>query len=798
MINPGLPPDQFQPDRLMNKERLVGVRDLALLPGAEADGGGFVFRAESRLDLTLDRICPDLDQFNQLSLRLLNRSARPLLAGLTLIHAPPPGRAGPRPTSFSGNRELLPPDQWVDLKFPRDCFGVYGRPDGWSRIQEVVIHVVLEKTETDPSPFDLSFHSLNGELLETPSGPRLTAAGMRAVSDRVPDVGSFFQEHDLFNSTGPGSGFEILPPHSYPVEPADGILAGSIMGRRMSMPLDWRASPDGRMEWTHFLNRHHFLRELIKSRRGDSGRAAVETLDRILGHWIMENPSPLDSNGGAGPAWETLSTAWRLREWLWVIGLAWSSPYFSEAGKDMMLRSLWEHAVSLLDHQGHPTNWIIVESAALALAGMCMPFFHQAKTWVDSGLDRLEREGRRQFFLDGAHYELSPLYQAICVSALLEVKQAAAGLSRPLPELFGRPLERSIEFLAALSRPDFTWPSFNDSGSAARDYTGEIRRAGRLFGRPDFLWIGSRGEEGVPPEERFQAFPEAGLAVMRSGWSPRSRALFFRAGPAGAAHVHEDVLSLDVTVFGRPRLVDPGITAYAPGPLTDYYRSAEAHNTLLINGEGALRSRAGFSERTRPAGPDFTWRTSGRLDVAAGFYPGPWGRGRIRVDVRRGVVWVDRSYWIVRDFIRGLEVTSVQVCWQFAPGETTLEQNGTIKTAPDNSGALRLIPLPGAHRLQVDAVEGRAEPPGGWVSAAGIDIPATRVRYSVQAAGPVSLVWLLVPETADRAGEVRAVRKDEQDGPIVLEIGRPSNRVDVVRLGPIWPEARIHTSGPSK
>ncbi|MFH1136210.1 MAG: alginate lyase family protein [Pseudomonadota bacterium] len=800
MLNPGLPPELFKPDRLLKKERLRHARDLVLPPGARLDGDGAVCQAEGRLDLTLDRLGPELDQFNQLSLRLLNLSSKPLLVGLTLVHRPAPGRAGPAPTSFSGGREPLPPHHWMDLKFPRDCFGVYGRPAGWSDVEKIVIHVFFEKTETDRSPFTLIIHSLDGESLDTPSGPRLTAAGLRAVSDRVPDVATFFNQHGLYTSSEPGSGFDIPPPHSHPVEPADRVLSGWIMGRKNPWPLDWRASPDGRLEWTHFLNRHHFQRQLLGPWRTALAPAAVEAIDRLVRDWVQRNPSPLDSNGGAGPAWETLSTAWRLREWLWVIGLAWPSPYFSDAAKNVMLRSLWEHAVSLSDHIGHPTNWLIVESAALALAGMCLPIFHQAGAWFRLGLERLERECRRQYFPDGAQYELSPLYQAICVGALLEVKQAAARLDRPLPGFFGRPLERAAEFLAALARPDFTWPSGNDSGGMTRAYTGEIRQAGKLFGRRDFLWLGSRGEEGEPPSEGcFQAFPDAGLAVMKSGFSSRSQALLFRAGPAGAAHVHEDVLSLDVAAFGRPRLVDPGVTAYAPGPLTDYYRSAAAHNTILINGQGAGRSQADFSERTRPAGADFTWRSTERLEMAAGFCPGPWGRERIRAEVRRAVIWVDRSYWVVWDYIQVPDAATAQVCWQFAPGKTEVDlQTGIVKTAAENSGSLRLLPLPGTNRLEVDAVSGRVEPPRGWASVAGLDVPATNVRYAARVTASLSLIWLLVPEEAGRAGRVQAARADAADGTIRLEIGCPLYAGDVISLGPAWPEARVHSSNPSK
>ena len=340
------------------------------------------------------------------------------------------------------------------------------------------------------------------------------------------------------------------------------------MGQSVPMPVPWTFNPLGAHEWTHFLNRHHFLRELavVFARTGEPRYA--ERLDQLISSWIIGNPVPLESNGGAGPAWETLSAAWRLREWLWVAGLVWPSGAFSRETQDLMLRSVWEHARSLMDHRGHPGNWALVESAALTLAGICFPAFREAPVWAAEGLSRLATECERQFFADGAHCEMSPLYHAICLHALIEVKEAAQAAGYLLPDISDDLPVRAAEYLAALCRPDFTWPSFNDSGGVLCDYTALLRKAGEVFGLSGLLSIGTRGCEGTPRAQRSQVFPNAGLVVMSAGSGQHSNFLVFRAGPSGTAHRHEDVLALDVTALGIPRLVDPGITTYAPGPLT--------------------------------------------------------------------------------------------------------------------------------------------------------------------------------------------------------------------------------------
>ena len=54
MLDPGLPPHQFKPDRLLLREPLYRASELATLADAEADRAGVAFRAKTRLNLCLE------------------------------------------------------------------------------------------------------------------------------------------------------------------------------------------------------------------------------------------------------------------------------------------------------------------------------------------------------------------------------------------------------------------------------------------------------------------------------------------------------------------------------------------------------------------------------------------------------------------------------------------------------------------------------------------------------------------------------------------------------------------------
>ena len=188
---------------------------------------------------------------------------------------------------------------------------------------------------------------LAGERRDIPPGPRLTDEGFDGVVGRYPGPGLHSLRSALDCYTAENSELSIPPPHPYPADNADQIVDGRIMGQRIGLPVPWRANPLGVLEWIHFLHRHHFTKELVKmyARTGDDKYAA--TLDAIVKSWIHENPVPVGSNGGAGPAWETLSAAWRLREWLWIGGIVWRSSSFSAQTQKAMLRSTEPEAISI-------------------------------------------------------------------------------------------------------------------------------------------------------------------------------------------------------------------------------------------------------------------------------------------------------------------------------------------------------------------------------------------------------------------------------------------------------------------
>ena len=741
MKDPGLPPSHFSRDQVVAVRLLAGPGAWRALGKARGRGPDFQGPAPLRLRLP----APDLAGLDCLALSVGNPGREPLLAGLYLWYDAP----GRPPLAFSGGRGLLPPGAQTSLLFGRADFGTYGAAGPWARVRALELVVAREKG-SGPGQAALRLGELWGQRRLEPSGPRLSAKGLAALL--VPKARTGPALHTLDHP-----GRLLPPPHWFPRSSAGELLDGVVLGERIGFPPDWGGDPRQALEWRHFLHRHHDLRTLALAWATSGRPVHAQALRRLLKTWISGQPVPVGSNGGAGPAWETLSAAWRLLEWLWLRGLAWEA--LGPRLRDLMRRSLWEHARHLSDHQGHPNNWSLIEAAALALAGMAWPEFAEAAGWRRLGLRRLAAQCRRQFAPHGAHCELSPFYQALCLQCLLMTRRACLAGPWPWPRAAQAALTRGLDYLAALARPDFTWPALNDSGGVRGDYTALFAWAGQDFKRPAWRWLGSRGQEGAPPRPGSRRLEEAGLVVLGGGEPGEGLWLLLRAGPPGLAHAHQDSLSLEVHAR-RPRVVDPGISSYAPGSLAQGYRRASAHSQPLLDGQGA-RTGPDAIRKERAAGLWLAW--------ARGATPGGAG-------LERRVCLVRQRYWLVWDRAWGLPGEhDLQVGWQLFPDRWRFARRERALEAPDGFGLRLLHAPPGA---ALDLARGRRRPQRGWVSLDGQDVVAHHWRLLARGLLPMQALWLLAPHPGYQVMELSAAWEE-----LSLVVRGPAGELDHLVLG---------------
>ncbi len=684
------------------------------------------------------------------------------------------------PNLFSGNREPLIPNRSTKINFPADCFGFYGFERSLAQTQRIDLHFQFEKAHTGPNYIEVLITDLQIIGRRRSEGPRI---GLTYLSG-IADIGSALDARFLNGELEPTYSDLLIPtPHYYGVSSGRQILEFNIMGHQfLNHEIDWKRNPTGSLEWNHFLHRFHFLRELmadevrsdsihtlnetneqalcdptsksaVKSVKNTECRRTNKWIENVIRSWIIAYPTPVGSNGGAGPAWETLSAAWRLREWLLVIKYRWSE--FGEGFKSLILRSIWEHARHLRDHTGHPNNWLMVEASALALAGLYFPEFIEAEEWIDIGITRLREQSRRQFFTDGAHFELSPLYHSICLHALVAVIDALQEREREVPSDLARIAKKAAFFLASLKRPDGLWPSINDSGFSGSDYSKVLIYASGILGnvgKNETLELSNLNKPscGAP---HTSIFSDSGFVVMRSG-AKNEHQLFFRTGSAGAAHCHDDALSVEITTDEIPRIIDPGISRYQPDGFASYYRSALAHNNILINGAGASRSSAPYSKRTARA-DRITHLSNGSFTFISAQFNGKW-QAASDVAVTRSILSVNSKFWIIEDVISGSDLSECAFCMQFADSSVQLASDTLWLTIGGRDTEFLIAPLI-LSPLTADIDIGSTSPMRGWIAINNGDYPAPHCMYKIVGPGPVLVHWVMAPTKFQKIGKIESV-----------------------------------------
>ena len=440
-------------------------------------------------------------------------------------------------------------------------------------------------------------------------------------------------------------------------------------------------------------------------------------------------------------------------------------PDFSGEAVEAVLRVLFFSGVWIegtLEYQT-PNNHLLLEALRLAQLGLLFPEFPEADRRLRKGTRLLEREVLRQVSADGVHREHSSFYQRMTVEGLLEWLVLCRINGAPLAHPIEDRIERMFHFLEGIKRPDDKFPLIGDgfrSDVLLRHDLSAARRATWGWARPGqasanlrtTLLLGIPGEveagEKVcrPP---LEVWKEGGYAVFRSGTFPEESTLLFDFGEFGMeaapGHGHADCLSLELSVRGKPVLVDPGACSWT-GKLEwrRSFRGTRAHNTVVVDGADQT-PLYGFYGAGPFARPTLRWVAENGplkcIDASHDGYrrlPGP-------VVHRRVVLETGRDGWLVIDLLEGAEDHEIEVGWHFDPRLRLHLEEGAATLYGAASPEMHMV-WKGSLELEPAIYRGSSEPCLGWVSwESGSLEPADVLVLKGHAAAPCWVATALVP-----------------------------------------------------
>lgn len=545
---------------------------------------------------------------------------------------------------------------------------------------------------------------------------------------------------------------------------ADRIAQGrfGLMGHRdlsFGTPIDWQLDPiagrrapllhwsrvpyldpdavgDHKVVWE--LNRHQWLVTLGQAYALTGDERWTREMTRQIEHWLDTNAPKLGINWAS-----SLEVAFRSISWLLALRFLKRSPALTPALYARMLESLHVHGRHLetyLSTYFSPNTHLTGEALGLFYIGTLLPELRAARRWQRLGQTILEAQLPVHVRPDGVYFEQATQYDRYTADFYAHLVLLAEANGMALAPHVRPTLERLLEHLLYLSRPDGTIPLFGDDdggrlvqldGRTPADVRALLAAGAVLFDRSDFafaargdvagmIWLlgpdgleRSQSLQPLPPDELARAFPHGGYYVSRDGWGTDADWLAFDAGPHGVmngGHAHADALAFELAVAGRPVFVDSGTYTY-PGPERNAFRSAAAHNTVTVDDvSSSVPAAAAFRwERMASARAD-RWHASRRGTFVAGSHDG-YASLPAPARHQRAILHLAGDYWVLRDRIESAGAHETALRFHCAPGlDSCVEPGDTAAGVVDRASGAELL------HVAVFGGAGTLTAGDGWVS----------------------------------------------------------------------------------
>lgn len=410
----------------------------------------------------------------------------------------------------------------------------------------------------------------------------------------------------------------------------------TVRGEMREVSVDW-SFPDGEIdflfdptalmppvnpEWLWQFNRHKYWSNLSRAYVGTGDERYALTFRRQALKWIGQTYAPEVWNA-VGSAWRTIECGIRL---LGHWQVAYDGFIRSRSIEDEVLllfvASMHRQSTHLVKH---PTkgNWLMMEMNGAYTFSSLFPELCDSEANRRFAADRIVREIAGQILPDGFQNELSPDYQSVVISCAANFYNLATELGDSVPESFTELIRLAVDAMIRASTPAFTQPRTNDTFTIfTKTFVG---RAQRIFGDlPEYRFVLSERAEGEPPrgDTASHLLPYAGFAVMRSDWGADASYMCFDVGPLGCAHIHQDMLNINLFKGSEELIYDDGGGQYDVSDAREYAVSGYGHNTLTVDGLAQRRSTPHKYLEPVSAG----WVSCERFDYAAATYDGGFGK----------------------------------------------------------------------------------------------------------------------------------------------------------------------------
>ncbi|VBB05229.1 chondroitin ac/alginate lyase [Lucifera butyrica] len=488
--------------------------------------------------------------------------------------------------------------------------------------------------------------------------------------------------------------------------------------------------------------------------------------EKYAGEWVAQledfaakNPVNARLAPGEPSLWRSLDASERMKDsWPYAYYHFLNSPAFTPEDQWIFLRLLNDHAQLLrraLEKPDRTGNWVTSECFGLYTIGVLFPELKEAPLWRALAMSRLTQELDRTVPPDGFEAELTPSYQYDSLNSYTGPLRLAKLNHLAVPKEFYAKLLAMYQ--APVLMMDQSGRDVPTNDSAYMDVTGKAREGMELLGNDPLLeWAVSGGKAGRQPPDSTM-LPYAGFYAMRGGWKKDDVFLFFRGGPPGIGHQHEDMLEVVLRAWNKTLLLDPGTYSYDHSDWRRFTTGTASHNTIIVDGKWQHRG-PGKGPVSEPVHNQ--WVTSPFFDYVAATYDGGYQQNVYdptrefapekwvgdldrSISHTRRVLFLKPYYVLVLDTLDGTGSHTFDAHFHLDAPAAYLDTE-TQAAFSRNTGdvQLALYPLARDH-LTAEIIQGQKEPLLGWFPDQHRTIPT--VRYRKQQEAPAVFATFLYP-----------------------------------------------------
>jgi hypothetical protein len=484
---------------------------------------------------------------------------------------------------------------------------------------------------------------------------------------------------------------------------------------KLNKEFKWRS---GTPIWEQLFSRHDFIRELAYAYLLTGKNKYAKDFNQLIKGWVKQHPVLPDITktwNGSDKAAMSLETGLRMDRWMDIMEAFWDAPEFDSEARYLMTKSMVEQ-MRYLDGwivNYRIGNWQMSEAAGMSYVGIMFPEFKSAAAWREKGFKFLKMHMDKDIYPDGTHIEVTPGYHIGVIDQCIRMALVTKANGYTVPGLLDKH-EKMYDFILDITKPNFRYTGVGDArNSSAR---GVLGMGALFYRRPDLHWIGVEkplpewlwilGPDKInsykilassPPKLRSVLLPDSKYAILRTGWEENDKFLMLDCAPSLGSHSHGDRLQV-IAYSGRDLLIDPGQYSYSE-PLVEYFRTAKAHNVLVIDGK----------EQEKVDPKIKSWYIGNNLEYVSG------SMELKNITHQRTAVFVKPDYWIVVDHLDSKEEHEYTRQFQFSVGSNAY-QNGkaafteftdgtNLMVYPTADSRVNMVnrPIPSSSNTTIDA-----------------------------------------------------------------------------------------------